>query len=131
MYFSSSIPDNASSEQLHDIYAALYRKAIDANGGSIANLDYSPGGRSLISYNLGFTDRVMVLCPRSSEGTKITGKGGDLIGPVALNGTLLGGTLLVKNEEEWDAIRDDKAKLEYILQKIGISPNAQPNEERL
>lgn len=65
----------------------------------------------------------MVLCPRASEGTKIKSNNGGDIGPVSLNGTVLGGTLLVKSEAEWDALRNDQSKLMDILAAIGFPPN--------
>lgn len=64
----------------------------------------------------------MVLCPRSSEGTKILSNDGEPVGPVSLNGTILGGTLLVKSESEWDALRNDDSKLELVLKSIGFDP---------
>lgn len=73
----------------------------------------------------------MVLCPRASEGTKIKGSNGEDVGPVALNGTVLGGTLLVKSEAEWDALRDDESKLKYVLSTIGFPPDKLGNDERL
>lgn len=71
----------------------------------------------------------MVLCPRTSEGTKIRNNDGELIGPIYLNGTVLGGTLLVKSDAEWDALRSDDVKLHDVLSSIGIHPtNSAPNE---
>ena len=44
------------------------------------------------------------------------------IGPIAVNGTLLAGTLMVKTEEEWDALRGigGSKSLEDIFGEIGI-----------
>lgn len=77
------------------------------------------GNESAISYNLALTDRVMVLCPRRAEGATILDATGVEIGHVALNGTLLGGTLLVKNELEWEALRRDPSILDFILSSVG------------
>lgn len=65
----------------------------------------------------------MVVCPRISEGLIIKSNNGESIGPVALNGTLLAGTLLVKSEIEWDTLRSDESKLNEILGSIGINSN--------
>jgi ATP adenylyltransferase len=73
----------------------------------------------------------MVLCPRISEGSKVKSKNGDLIGPVSLNGTILGGTLLVKSEEDWDALRSDELKLKEILYAIGMPSTVPEREGRL
>jgi len=46
------------------------------------------------------------------------------IGPISLNGTVLAGTLLVKNEMEWNALKNDPPQLPRLLEVIGIpSPN--------
>jgi len=88
------------------------------------------GGEAIISYNLGLTDRSMVLCPRTSEGTKVSSKG-NYIGPISLNGTVLGGTLLVKSEDEWDAMQYDSSKLAEVLRAIGIPKASNEHDERL
>lgn len=75
---------------------------------------------SPISYNLGLTKKSMVLCPRTSEGLEIKNVDGKIIGSVALNGTLLAGTLLVKSEIEWDAVRKDEGILVDVLGTIGV-----------
>jgi ATP adenylyltransferase len=67
------------------------------------------------------TDQAMVLCPRTAEGTTIKSSAGDFIGQVSLNGTILGGTLLVKSEAEWDALKSDESKLKDVLDCIGIA----------
>jgi sulfate adenylyltransferase (ADP) / ATP adenylyltransferase len=72
----------------------------------------------------------MVLCPRLSEGLEIKGSNDSLIGPIALNGTLLGGTLLVKSEAEWDALRNDEKKLKDILQAIGVPAITKEKERK-
>ncbi|KAK0109891.1 hypothetical protein ONS95_002563 [Cadophora gregata] len=123
-YFSAQIPKNASGEDIHRIYTDLHGlacrlvKNIEAADPSAGiSLQESP-----ISYNLGFTVRAIVLCPRISEGLKIQASSGDAIGPIALNGTVLGGTLLVKSEEEWNVLQKDESKLINILAAIGVPP---------
>jgi ATP adenylyltransferase len=73
----------------------------------------------------------MVLCPRTSEGAKIKSDSGELIGPISLNGTVLGGTLLVKSEAEWDTLRNDESRLEEVLKSIGIDSTIPTPNERL
>lgn len=135
-YFVSTIPDAATPRQLHNIYISLYEKAFKAsqrfseNPGSTSALPKTTRKEeSRISYNMGLTDRAMVVCPRVSEGPKIKSIDGQMIGPIALNGTVLGGTLLVKSEEEWDALRNEESKLKEVLETIGIpSLKAELNE---
>jgi ATP adenylyltransferase len=96
------------------------------------NLQLQSGkNESPISYNLGFTDQAMVICPRISEGQMVTNEDGDFVGPVALNGTLLAGTLLVKSNAEWDALRKDGSKLMDVLSAIGIPPMKSQQDGRL
>lgn len=118
-YFWSAVPEDLTAQQRHEIYLSLHNKAVQAFGGSIPAS--SPENSSPISYNMGITNRVMVVCPRTSEGLVIKGSTGETIGPVALNGTLLAGTLLVKSEAEWDALQNDESKLNDILGSISIS----------
>jgi len=73
----------------------------------------------------------MVLCPRLSEGLEIKDSNGDLLGPISLNGTILGGALLVKSEQEWDILRNDGEKLKDILHAIGVPPVKNGKEEKL
>jgi ATP adenylyltransferase len=113
---------------LHEIYTGLHNKACRKILGSGATSS-TTNAQSPISYNLGLTDRVMVLCPRASEGLKISNSNGEEIGPVSLNGTVLGGTLLVKSEEEWDVLRNDHSKLVDILGAIGFPPNKEHDEK--
>jgi sulfate adenylyltransferase (ADP) / ATP adenylyltransferase len=134
-YFVSKIPDAATPSQLNKIYTTLHEKAFKAaqqfagsSRTSFSLLEATRKGESRISYNMGLTDRVMVLCPRVSEGLKIKSTEGEIIGPIALNGTVLGGTLLVKNNEEWQALRNDESKLKEVLEAIGIpSPKVDPD----
>ncbi|TVY43090.1 Diadenosine 5',5'''-P1,P4-tetraphosphate phosphorylase [Lachnellula subtilissima] len=139
-YFVSEIPDAdiATPSQLHKIYTALYDRALRATqkfaecpGNSFSLLETTRKGESPISYNIGLTDRKMVLCPRVSEGSKIKSIEGDVIGPIALNGTVLGGTLLIKSNEEWQALRNDESKLKEVLQAIGIPSQKISLGERL
>jgi len=130
VYFSSVIPDNPNPRQLHDIYISLYDKACQAAKGSPTETP-ATGRESSISYNMGITDRAIVLCPRNSEGIKIRSIGGELIGPVSLNGTVLGGTLLVKTEEEWKALRKDELKLMEVLGSIGIKSTTSGSDGKL
>jgi ATP adenylyltransferase len=129
-YFASALPEVPTASQLRKIYIDLYQKALQMAGGS-ATAPVSKDATSLISYNLGLTDKVMILCPRTSEGTKIQSNDGELIGPISLNGTVLGGTLLVKSGAEWDALRSDDVKLHDVLRSVGIDPTKSAPNERL
>lgn len=112
--------DDATPNKLYEIYKQLLdRVAAIATGSDSKNYTLK---RPSFSYNLALTDRAMVICPRISEGLKFKDSDGDVVGPISLNGTILGGTLLVKTEQEWDALRKDEKKLRDILQAIGVPP---------
>lgn len=117
MTFSEKIPINATSQQLHKIYQRLYERACVCTGLKSPSLEEDTA--SQISYNLAMSDKTMCICPRKAEGASLTTK--DHTGFVALNGTLLAGTLLVKNELEWKTLRGDEKQLEHILRTIGYS----------
>jgi ATP adenylyltransferase len=62
----------------------------------------------------------MAILPRRSEGAVLRRDDGSEIGFVALNGTTLGGTMMVKHQEEWDVLRKQPEMLDTILEAIGI-----------
>ena len=120
--FSESIRQGVSSAELHDTYVRLYRQACRAmderNGTTVQEI--SATGSTRISYNMAMTKNKLVVCPRLSEGGPVYNKNGETVGKVALNGTLLAGTALVKNEAEWDALRENPSCLGNVLKSIGL-----------
>lgn len=62
----------------------------------------------------------MVIMPRRTEGSTLRRDDGSDIGFVALNGTTLGGTMMVKHQEEWNVLQAQPEKLDSILKTIGI-----------
>jgi ATP adenylyltransferase len=126
VYFSRNFDDSPTGAQLYQIYNELYKSAkeavdrfIAANPGQL-DLHATDDGDLPISYNLAMTTNGMVLLPRRSEGTMLRHQDGTEIGFVALNGTTLGGTMLVKNQGEWDTLRAQPEMLDSILAAIGI-----------
>lgn len=125
-HFAIQLPINPTGPQLLQIYNDLYhaaKHAVDAfmtaNPGSLA-LHPIDAGSLPISYNLAMTLEGMAICPRRAEGEMLKREDGTEIGFIALNGTTLGGTLMVKHQEEWDVLRAQPEKLESILETIGI-----------
>jgi ATP adenylyltransferase len=128
-YFAAPLKDDPSPTELYGLYRSLYEQAFR----SIDDFTFHHHGKHLVapsdrtgpsamSYNMAMTDRVIVLLPRRSEGIVIAphGQQPDNPEPVALNGTTLAGTLLVKNESEWIALRQDEKKLLELLTAIGV-----------
>ncbi|KAK4185366.1 HIT-like domain-containing protein [Podospora australis] len=122
--FTRRIPPPAPfsrGAQLRGIYLELYREACCAGG---VEAKEQTEGEAKISYNLALTKRAMVLVPRVAEGGPVFEGAGEegkkTVGKVALNGTVLAGTALVKTQEEWDALRKDPGQLGRVLGGIGV-----------
>ncbi|PWY89308.1 HIT-like protein [Aspergillus heteromorphus CBS 117.55] len=124
-HFALPLPPNPSAETLHRIYLSLYAVAVaTATGGPRIAVPESTTGPAAISYNLAMTDSTMMICPRRSEDARIpvdVDASADVAeaGVVALNGTILAGTLMVKAEAEWDELRRSPSALGDVLAEIG------------
>ena len=110
-------------------YLSLYNHA------SIAMSEYhSEGGRDReqslsqdnISYNLVMTSKAMALCPRRSEVGSLPGRRGPVL---TLNGTILAGTLMVRQEEDWDRLRYNADDLAIILESVGLPAHSRPERD--
>ncbi|KAF2823465.1 HIT-like protein [Ophiobolus disseminans] len=125
-HFAQSFASIPSGSDLLQMYSQLYRAASDtvnnfvaANPGNLS-LHSTDGGDSPFSYNLAMTIGGMAIMPRRAEGTMLRRDDGSEIGFVALNGTTLGGTMMVKRQDEWDELRKRPEVLDEILTAIGI-----------
>lgn len=121
--FAERIADDIGPEALRSAYVRLYRRACAAAGldeGDLGDLE-ADDVPARISYNLGMTRNSLVVCPRLAEGDVVRSRDGKEVGRLALNGTVLAGTALVKSEAEWDALRADLDQLWGVLGKIGCS----------
>ncbi|KAK3358015.1 inositol phospholipid synthesis and fat-storage-inducing TM-domain-containing protein [Lasiosphaeria hispida] len=117
--FAGEIAPGMDGDRLRGVYLDLYRQACTAVGVEGGGEE----GEGRISYNMAMTREVMVVVPRVAEGAMVTALGrGDVIGKLALNGTLLAGTALVKSQAEWDALREDPGQVVEVLKRIGV-PN--------
>lgn len=126
-HYALQLPQDPSSESIYSAYNKLYSAASAAVRSYISSTDDadlvlhpSEGGSSPISYNLAMTTSSMAIIPRRKEGAAIHDKQGKRVGTVEPNGTVLAGTLMVKLEGEWDALRNDEFQLDDILKAIGI-----------
>ncbi|KAJ5719854.1 hypothetical protein N7493_006732 [Penicillium malachiteum] len=68
----------------------------------------------------------MMIAPRRSETAKIPMDvlaAGDIVDPgvLSLNGTILAGTLMVKAEAEFDALRSNPENLSQVFRDVGFS----------
>ena len=108
------------------MYTTLYEQAthlLGLSGLVSESISGSPADTATFSYNLALTSQVMVLCPRLAEGAEVVDINGNRVGDISLNGTLLGGALLVKSEDQWNALHGDEAQLGKVLQGVGFSPS--------
>lgn len=106
-------------------YVMLYHKAQAARTGKIDNSNQS---RAKISYNLAMTTTAMAICPRTSESARLadaTSNEDQSSGVVAVNGTILAGTLMVKMKSEWDRLRQNPEHLRDLLRSIGVPGDTQ------
>jgi ATP adenylyltransferase len=113
---------------LEAVYLRLYWKACEAVLGSAEARAGGGGKEARVDYNLAMTRDVMVIAPRVVEGTAVSVVGEDgqrrEVGNLALNGSVLAGTALVKTQQEWDALRAEPEQLLELLGRIGV-PNIQ------
>ncbi|OJI97832.1 hypothetical protein ASPVEDRAFT_880212 [Aspergillus versicolor CBS 583.65] len=121
--FALPLPPNASAESLHEIYLSLYKAAAVA-AGVPRNEVRSSTGPAAVSYNLAMTESTMMICPRKSVSAVVevddaVRKDIHEAGVVELNGTLLGGTMMVKAEAEWSELRRGSDGLMKVLSSIG------------
>ncbi|KAJ4362208.1 bifunctional AP-4-A phosphorylase/ADP sulfurylase [Ascochyta clinopodiicola] len=136
-HFACRFDAEMDGQQLLGTYNELYGLARDAVEGFLSKhpaefaLHSTEGGDSPISYNLAMTTEGMVVLPRRSEGTMLKRPDGSEIGFAALNGTTLGGTMMVKHQDEWDELRLQKGKLDAILNAIGIPRDTETYKSRV
>ncbi|KAJ9132656.1 ATP adenylyltransferase [Coniochaeta hoffmannii] len=112
------VEEGWSGRELWRCYLELYRRACRKMG---VEVEGQSDGEARISYNLAMTRGAMVICPRVSEGGSVRGEGGEEVGWLALNGTVLAGTALVKSRREWDALRRDPSQVAEVLERIGVT----------
>lgn len=130
-HFARPLPENPTPETLHHIYLTLYRAAVAATTTKSQHAaqdaeSIATEGPASISYNLAMTLSTMMICPRRSETARIPidmAAAGDIAeaGTLSLNGTILAGTLMVKAEGEWDALRAEPELLNSVLGEIGYA----------
>lgn len=128
-HFALPLPRTPTPETLHKIYLSLYNAAVSSTKSQDtvhAQQEMATSGPAGISYNLAMTLSTMMICPRKSETATVPvdlGKFGDIADPgvVSVNGTILAGTLMVKSEGEWDALREEPELLGKVLGNVGFN----------
>ena len=127
VHFATRLEAGISPSSLYSKYLMLMKAALSASDSASHELDgdlvgddeIAKDGRTTFSYNLALTTDTMAICPRQSESAPIPGLNDDH--EVSINGTILGGTLMVKNETEWNTLRQNPHMLDGILEAIGYT----------
>jgi ATP adenylyltransferase len=149
-HFIARLPPSPTPSQLHSTYLSLHSTAVSAIKSFVLSNSANPESNnkvitpdpdcnwknSSISYNLAMTTTTMAICPRRLEGITLRhgldegacgpGNGDDDNGSdggggfVEMNGTLLAGTLMVKDRWDWYVLREDPKRLDILLEAIGV-----------
>jgi sulfate adenylyltransferase (ADP) / ATP adenylyltransferase len=123
-HYAMKIPENPGVGVLQRIYHHLYECASKSvqSWNEEGPIEYTAidnnSGEATVSYNLAMTIHAMAICPRRNETAKIPTA--DVEGSAAVNGTILGGTLMVKELSDWEVIQQDQVNIDDILTEIGI-----------
>jgi sulfate adenylyltransferase (ADP) / ATP adenylyltransferase len=129
LHYATPLFEKIKPQNLYSKYMHLLRAAVSGlkEGNAEAHLDYNVNveqdGEAIISYNLAMTTNMMAIIPRRSEAAEVPILGKDS-SSVSINGTILGGTLMVKAEDEWKALRETPALLDEVLRTIGYPVSA-------
>jgi len=115
----ASLREGMDGDELREVYLRLYRDACRA---AKVRGEAEAAGETAISYNMAMTRDAMAVMPRTAEGARLESEDGQDVGMLALNGTVLAGTALVKSEAEWDALRQRPELLLRVLGQIGVPP---------
>ena len=124
-----NLDDSISAQSLHLRYKQLLAAAVDAvahhdgGGKSYEDTRITENSKPIISYNLAMTVDRMAICPRRAEGTSISQASPESF--VSINGTILGGTMMVKDEREYEILQKDTAVLDEIFSAVAY-PNLAP-----
>ncbi|KAL9110000.1 MAG: hypothetical protein Q9227_005339 [Pyrenula ochraceoflavens] len=129
-HFAARLSPAITPSSLHVLYTRLY--ALAASSSTFTANHPSP---RTISYNLALTSSTIAICPRRAEGVPLLlppipspnsknneekGEEEAEEGFIALNGTLLAGTLMVKGQREWDVLRSQAGGLDEVLKGVGV-----------
>ncbi|RMD39172.1 hypothetical protein DV735_g5957, partial [Chaetothyriales sp. CBS 134920] len=124
-HFAMPLRDETPAS-LHSKYIVLLKLALVSTGnprGIFFNYDkdakIEDKGEVTFSYNLVMMPDILVICPRRVESAPIPGLD-SAAHSVSVNGTILAGTLMVKEQQEWDALRSREGALDDILETIGF-----------
>jgi sulfate adenylyltransferase (ADP) / ATP adenylyltransferase len=125
IHFAVKLEPHVSAASLHAKYIMLMKAALSASttharsrGEESERQEIERDGRTTFSYNLALTTDTMAICPRRCETAQIPGL--DESHDVSINGTILGGTLMVKNVTEWHTMLENPHVLDDLIASVGF-----------
>lgn len=130
VHFAVNLEDDPSPRIILDKYLLLLKAALTGISGTMElnTLDEAQiqvDGRTTFSYNLAMTSKLMAILPRRAESSRIPNVNE---GSVAINGTILAGTMMVKAEDEWSRLRQNPALAQQILRDVSF-PRSQAEQK--
>lgn len=119
------------ADALYSAYLDMYQEGCIAEALTTRHPRHSnehhADGTPRISYNLAMTKDTMVLLPRTSDKIHLQDDDGKPLGiKLSVNGTILAGTVLVKEEHDYKTIQNLPGALKRGLQQIGIPTHLYP-----
>ncbi|GAM83746.1 hypothetical protein ANO11243_017360 [Dothideomycetidae sp. 11243] len=115
-HYALSLPTDPSADTLMQTYVKLLQAAFSVTHDIDGLEKYIPSQH----YNLAMTVSGMAIARRVKDAYTYTDPDGEKHS-VAINGTILAGTLMVKGEDEWRTLQDDPSRLNDVLRTIGDS----------
>lgn len=123
LHFATKLHPSMNAGDIHRRYrlllgaglAGMHNLPLD----SLESISISQHGKTTFSYNLAITTDMMAIMPRRSESSSIADVSGS---SVAINGTILAGTMMVKAEDEWERLREQSNLFIGICNQIGFPP---------
>lgn len=135
IHFAVYLGDHPSPADMLQKYQLLLQAAVAGINGRVNNVSLENArievqGRTTLSYNLAITTKLMAILPRRQESTRVLEAAES---EIAINGTVLAGTMMVKAEEEWQRLRQEPNMVQRILRDISFSTaeKAVPKRENL
>ncbi|KAJ4329423.1 bifunctional AP-4-A phosphorylase/ADP sulfurylase [Fusarium piperis] len=116
---------------LHSLYLEMYQEGCIAEALNARHpkhdSEHHSDGTPRISYNLAMTKDTMVLLPRLSDKIHLQDdEGKPLDIKLSVNGTILAGTVLVKEEHDYKTVQTLPGALKRGLQQIGVATHLYP-----
>lgn len=131
VHFATKLQASMTGSEIRAKYLLLMRAALasisTASGlNALDTVIICENGRTTFSYNLAMTTDLIAILPRKNEASDIPGLSGS---SVAINGTILAGTMMVKAEDEWTAFRNQPGLMAHVLNQITYSRIDKPSRD--